>query len=131
MEKTEITDGMRSWKEQLAFEAAEKKRMRAKWVKQAAALKIGVTDAAKQLGLHPKQLQNQFTKHGIKSERPRAFVVNRTESQRDRAIMLKQLRDRAARKIAAGYKPDYARLEAAREMQIEMGARVHTHEAQA
>lgn len=112
---------MRSWKEQLAFEASEKKRIREEWVRQAAALKMGVTDAARHLGMTPKHLQNYFSRLGIKSERRRSFVAKRTEAQRQRAIMLKQLRDRAAKKIAAGYKPEYARIEAAREMQMEAG----------
>lgn len=122
---------MRGWQEQLAFEASEKKRIREEWVRQAAALKMGVTDAARHLGMTPKHLQNYFSRLGIKSERDRTFVVKRTDAQRQRAIMLKQLRDRAARKVSAGYRPEYARLEAAREMQIEMAARDRTNEAQA
>ena len=110
---------MRSWQEQLDFEASEKKRIREAWVRQAAALKMGVTDAAKQLGLSPAQLQKYFSEHGIKSERHRTFVVKRTDAQRERAIILKQLRDRTARKVAAGMVPKYARLEAAREMQMQ------------
>jgi len=139
MEKTEITDGMRSWKEQLAFEAAEKKRMRIEWAKAASEMAVEqdmtIPDLAKKLGMERGTLQKVLRHAGIKTAYEREYTTTkamvRTEAQQARAIMLKQLRDRAARKIAARYKPDYARMEAAREMHIEMGARVHTHEAQA
>tara|TARA_R100001369_G_scaffold16867_4_gene31982 strand:- start:413 stop:781 length:369 start_codon:yes stop_codon:yes gene_type:complete len=122
---------MRGWQEQKAFEAAELKRLRDEWVHEAADLKMGVRDAAKHLGMRADRLQDHFTALGIKTERRRTYVVRPTKEQRAREAMLKQLRDRAARKVAAGYRPEYARLEAAREIQSEMAARDHTNEAQA
>ena len=103
---------MRGWQEQKAFEAAELKRLRDEWVQQASDLKMGVRDAAKHLGMRADRLQDHFTALGIKTERRRTYVVKPTKEQRAREAMLKQLRDRAARKVAAGYRPEYARLEA-------------------
>jgi len=115
---------MRIWQEQLAFEASEKKRMRAEWVQQAAGLRIGITRAASDLGLHPQQLRNMFRAHNLKNERTSVFKVTPSpskqfEDRRRMARMKSELRSRAAKKISAGYKPEYARREAALEMQME------------
>lgn len=115
---------MRTWREQLDFEASEKKRMRAEWVQQAAGLKLGITRAASDLGLHPQQLRNMFRTHNLKNERTSVFKVTPShskqfEDRRQMARMKSELRKRAASKVAAGYKPEYARREAALEMQME------------
>ena len=67
---------MMTWKEHLAHQSAEKKRLRDEWVNQAAALKMGVTPAARHLGIKPQKLQNEFSARGIKTKPPaRTFVV--------------------------------------------------------
>lgn len=120
---------MRTWAQQRAHEASEKQRMRAEWLQQAAVLKLGVTEAAQQLGMSPATLQKEFTRLGIKSERAfhvdlnaaRQVIPSGKKPQTQRQKILQELRDRAEKKVAAGMKPDYARIEAAREMQREVG----------
>ena len=116
---------MRSWQEQLDFEASEKKRIRAEWVRQAAALKIGVKEAAQNLGMETTHLHRLMKSHGIKSSRANKYQMPPSKPVTMKNMQLEalqaELRDRTARKVAAGMVPKYARLEAAREMQMEAG----------
>ena len=120
---------MMTWPEHLAFVAAEKKRNRIEWARSAAKMAkeqdISVPELARRLDIPCSTLQKVLRHAGIKTAYERKYTTTkaqvRTEGQRERAIILKQLRDRTARKVAAGMLPKYARLEAALEMQMEAG----------
>ena len=109
---------MRSWKEHLAFIDDEKRRHRIEWARAAAKMAkeqdISVPELARQLDIPCSTLQKVLRHAGIKTAYERKYTTTkaqvRTEAQRERAIILKQLRDRAARKVAAGMFPKYARL---------------------
>lgn len=109
---------MRTFKDQIAHEKKLLKASRIAFLKDVASLGLCNKQAAKVIGIDANHLRTMMAKHGMTADKRKTYTVH-PNVKKQKAIILKQFRDRTAKKIAAGYKPDYARIEAAREMQME------------